>query len=66
MTVVCKMEMKFPDVLGIMQQIMVLMKATSAKSQYCQVEMKGKRLVTKSPAVKCCLSKTKIWNIFFI
>lgn len=33
MTVVCKMEMKFPDVLEIMQQIMVLMKATSAKSQ---------------------------------
>lgn len=37
------MEMKFPDVLEIMQQIMVLMKATSAKSQYYQVEMKRKK-----------------------
>lgn len=34
--------MKFHDALEIMQQIMVLMKATNAKSQHCQVEIKRK------------------------
>jgi len=43
-TVVCKIKMKFRDVLEIIQQIMVLVKATGAKSWCCQVEMKRKNV----------------------
>lgn len=35
MTLVCKTKIKFRDVLEIMQQILVLMEARSAKPQHC-------------------------------